>query len=64
MLIFYNSVSMVPEKQLVTYTALAIVAQQDIALIQSIREKHDPAYERWPPHINISFPFVEPARFE
>lgn len=55
---------MVPEKQLVTYTALAIVAQDDIALIQEIREKHDPAFERWPPHINVSFPFVDPSRFD
>lgn len=53
-----------PEKQLVTYTALAIVAEEDIQLIQSIREKHDPAFERWPPHINISFPFVDPTKFD
>lgn len=53
-----------PEKNLVTYTALAIVATENIEEVQAIREKHDPAFQRWPPHINIAFPFVPPERFE
>jgi len=28
------------------------------ATIQDIRSKHDPAYARWMPHVNILFPFV------
>ena len=53
-----------PEKNLVTYTALAIVATENIEEVQAIREKYDPAFQRWPPHINIAFPFVPPERFE
>ena len=53
-----------PEQATVTYTALAIVADQDIEQIQAIREKHDPAFTRWPPHINIAFPFLPPQRFQ
>ena len=26
--------------------------------IQALREKHDPAYERWMPHINVVWPFA------
>ena len=26
--------------------------------IQEIREHYDPMYERWPPHINLLFPFI------
>ena len=46
-----------------TFTALAIIPK-DIQQIQEIRKVHDPAYERWPPHINICFPFVDPAEFD
>lgn len=43
----------------VFHTALAIIPDQT-EQIQPIREKYDTAYERWPPHINICFPFVDP----
>lgn len=32
--------------------------------IQKIRQAHDSAYERWMPHINLAFPFVEPKEFD
>ena len=31
--------------------------------IQEIRKKHDPAYYRWMPHINILFPFIDQKYF-
>ena len=52
-----------PEKTLAIHTALAIVATENIEEVQAIREKHDPAFQRWPPHMNIAFPFVQPDRF-
>jgi 2'-5' RNA ligase len=30
--------------------------------IQALRERHDKSYLRWPPHINLAYPFVEPER--
>jgi len=32
--------------------------------IQAIRKEKDKAYERWMPHVNMSFPFVEPETFK
>lgn len=52
------------EFEKVTYTALAIVPETEKEQIQGLREKHDPAYKRWPPHINIVFPFVHPDLFD
>eukprot|EP01084_Bolivina_argentea_P202803 346429_1 len=31
--------------------------------IQNIRKLYDPAYSRWPPHINILFPFINEKYF-
>eukprot|EP00732_Lithocolla_globosa_P007142 Lithocolla_globosa_v1_NODE_8804_length_780_cov_23.772414.p1 type:complete len:183 gc:universal NODE_8804_length_780_cov_23.772414:89-637(+) len=31
--------------------------------IQSIRQKHDKAFHRWPPHINMLWPFSEPSDY-
>jgi RNA 2',3'-cyclic 3'-phosphodiesterase len=31
---------------------------------QKIRQIHDSAYERWMPHINLAFPFVDPNDFD
>lgn len=53
-----------PGYKLVTYSALAIVADEGTGPLQELRVKHDPAYERWPPHINIYFPFVDPDSFD
>eukprot|EP01127_Copromyxa_protea_P013068 TRINITY_DN3472_c0_g1_i7.p1 TRINITY_DN3472_c0_g1~~TRINITY_DN3472_c0_g1_i7.p1 ORF type:complete len:816 (-),score=119.03 TRINITY_DN3472_c0_g1_i7:154-2280(-) len=32
--------------------------------IQKIREKHDKAFERWMPHINLLYPFLPQAEFK
>lgn len=41
--------------------ALAIVPpKQHWSRIQQLRRLHDKNAERWPPHINIAFPFIEP----
>lgn len=45
------------------HTALAIIPDQ-IDQIQPIRQKYDTAYDRWPPHINLSFPFVDTVHFD
>lgn len=50
--------------KLVTYTALAFTVEQDNEQIQAIRQKHDPAFTRWQPHINFCFPFVDTPVFE
>jgi 2'-5' RNA ligase len=47
----------------VFHTALVIVPDQQDQ-IQAIREKYDTAYDRWPPHINVEFPFVAPEQFD
>ena len=35
------------------YHAALVIIPDDIEQIQKIRELHDTAYERWPPHINV-----------
>jgi len=30
--------------------------------LQQMRKRYDPSFGRWPPHINIFFPFVSPAK--
>eukprot|EP01083_Nonionella_stella_P040905 110918_1 len=45
--------------------ALCIIPPVEIwPAIQEIREKHDAAYRRWQPHINILYPFVGEQYFE
>ncbi|KAE8442828.1 hypothetical protein EG329_002800 [Mollisiaceae sp. DMI_Dod_QoI] len=42
-------------------TALAIVAPSHLhSDINSLRKIHDKAYERWDPHLNVLYPFVDP----
>lgn len=48
-----------------TTTALAIIIPNEYHnMINSIREKYDRAYPRWPPHINFLFPFVPIEQFD
>lgn len=51
-------------KRVVT-TALCVIPPKEIwEPIQEIRQKYDKAYERWMPHINIVYPFVETKDFD
>ena len=46
-------------------SALCIIPPQSIwPQIQKIRKKHDPAYIRWMPHLNIFFPFIDEKHFD
>jgi 2'-5' RNA ligase len=45
-------------------TALAVVVPNHLSSwIQECRSQHDSAYARWPPHINLLFPFIEESDF-
>ena len=54
---------MEPAFKLVTYTALAFTVENNNEQIQALRKVHDPAFERWQPHINFCFPFVDRPLF-
>ena len=46
-----------------TQTALAILVPQSLSQdVDSIRREHDKAFEKWPAHINLLYPFVPPAQ--
>lgn len=48
-----------------TTTALALVFPKEINdFINEIRSKYDNAYNRWMPHINFVFPFIEIEKFD
>ena len=45
-------------------TALCLIPPEEVwGQIQSIRSKHDKAYPRWMPHINLIYPFVPEEHF-
>lgn len=47
------------------HTALVICPPPSLwPQIQKIRQAHDSAYDRWMPHINLAFPFVQPKEFD
>jgi hypothetical protein len=51
------------------HTALCLVLREaehkdEFAHIQKLRKSHDKAYERWMPHMNIFFPFVDVTDFK
>jgi poly(A) polymerase Pap1/uncharacterized protein (UPF0248 family)/endonuclease/exonuclease/phosphatase family metal-dependent hydrolase len=46
-------------------TALCIVPPQDkCSELDSLRSLYDKGYEKWPPHINLLYPFVAPENLE
>ena len=53
-----------PHFQLASHqTALALVVPAHLQPeINSLRRLHDKAFRKWDPHINVLYPFVEPAR--
>lgn len=52
------------EIKLVNHTALAFTVEADNQQIQALRKLYDPAFERWQPHINFCFPFVDRPFFQ
>jgi len=46
-------------------TALAITLPDEfVAQVNKIRSKHDKAFPRWMPHVNLLFPFIPVAEFQ
>jgi 2'-5' RNA ligase len=51
-------------KPSVTTSALCITLPDYMqAYIDSFRKTHDKAYDRWPPHVNLVFPFLDTSEF-
>lgn len=51
--------------QKVVTSALCIIPPKELwTPIQEIRSKHDPAFQRWMPHINLLYPFVPEKQFD
>eukprot|EP01012_Entosiphon_sulcatum_P061282 TRINITY_DN8672_c0_g1_i2.p1 TRINITY_DN8672_c0_g1~~TRINITY_DN8672_c0_g1_i2.p1 ORF type:complete len:1107 (-),score=196.52 TRINITY_DN8672_c0_g1_i2:345-3638(-) len=46
-------------------TALVVIPPRHLhSRINAIRERYDKAYPRWPPHVNLFYPFLPESRFE
>ncbi|EFX03119.1 duf455 domain containing protein [Grosmannia clavigera kw1407] len=46
-------------------TALCLVPPEDSwAAVDSLRVLYDKAYGKWPPHVNMVYPFVQPEQLE
>ena len=51
--------------QLSNLCALAIIPPRELwPQFQRVRAQYDKNHQRWPPHINLAFPFVSPARVQ
>jgi 2'-5' RNA ligase len=45
-------------------SAMAVVPPQGVrGPIQAIRARHDRQFHRWPPHVNLLYPFYPPEQF-
>ena len=50
--------------QPVFHTACCIIPPESLwGPIQDIRKRKDKAYDRWPPHVNLLFPFWDEKEF-
>lgn len=48
-----------------TQTALAFVLPVHLqSEVNSLRRTHDKSYQKWPPHVNIIYPFVDPEQLD
>ena len=46
-------------------TALCLVPPRRVwDAIQEVRVRYDKSFARWPPHVNLLYPFCEPEHFE
>jgi len=53
------------QRNKVVTSAIVVMPPADLwEPIQEIRSKHDKAYARWMPHINMAYPFVPESEFE
>jgi poly(A) polymerase len=47
------------------HTAIAVVLPESLwANVNAIRQHHDKAFARWPPHVTLLFPFVQPSAID
>jgi len=58
-----DRLSLLAQGKAVTTAVVVIPPESMWDGIQAIRQKYDKAYERWMPHINLSFPFVPEEQF-
>jgi len=54
----------IPAEKAVTSAAAILPPTELCTQIEAVRSKHDKAFERWPPHINLLFPFIPEASME